>query len=317
VEQEFIDWLLESRIPSIRYLTLSALLARPSTDAGLQTAQQEIITTGPVPAILAGQTDNGAWAGDKNYYQPKYTSTHWSMMLLAELAADPADERLQRGADYMLEVCSKNPLPWLANKTYGLSCFWGNMLRYVAHCGRADDPRAEPFIDYLVRDVQNQDCHCPINAHLPCAWGAARALWGLAALPPGQRSAEVEAAIQTGLNFLLDSAYDLVKADYPTPGNINRRWFSLNFPLFYQADILFVLRLAAELDALDRRGAQSALAWLEAIRHRSGRWTGASPYRSRTYPELGAGQETDRWASLHAAIVMQKAGMMARSTASA
>ena len=58
--------------------------------------------TGPIPAILAGQTERGNWAGEHSYYTPKYTSTHWSMTLLAELAANPADERLRRGAEFML-----------------------------------------------------------------------------------------------------------------------------------------------------------------------------------------------------------------------
>jgi hypothetical protein len=307
MDQDFSDWLLESEIPSIRYLTLRHLLDRPESDAEVREARATIMTDGPVPAILAGQTASGAWAGENNYYQPKYTSTHWSMTLLAELAADGDDPRLQRGADHMLDVRQGDTLSWMAGSAYGLACFWGNMLRYVAHCGMADDPRAEPIIDYLIRDLQTENCHCTINADLPCAWGAARALWGLAALPAAQRTAEVEAAIQTGLEFLLESSYELIKADYPTPGDISSRWFSLNFPLFYQVDILFVLRVAAELGALDRPGAVAALDWLDEKRQRNGRWRGASPYRSRTYAELGGTAETRRWVSLFAARIL-KAG---------
>ena len=33
MDQDFIDWLLESEIPSIRYLTLRHLLDRPESDA--------------------------------------------------------------------------------------------------------------------------------------------------------------------------------------------------------------------------------------------------------------------------------------------
>ena len=68
----------------------------------MQAAQREMAATGPVFAILAGQTERGNWAGEQGYYTPKYTSTHWSMTLLAELAADPAGERLRRGVEFML-----------------------------------------------------------------------------------------------------------------------------------------------------------------------------------------------------------------------
>lgn len=310
MDQDFVQWLLDSRIPSISYLTLRHLLDRPETEAEVRAARAAIMTDGPVPAILAEQTERGSWAGEKSYYTPKYTSTHWSMMLLAELAADPADPRLQRGADFMLDIRNEDILTWMRGTVYGLGCFWGNLLRYVVHCGRGDDPRTRPVIAYLVRDLQTENCHCSINANLPCAWGAARALWGLAALPAEQRTPEVEAAIQTGLDFLLDSSYELVRADYPTPGSISSRWFSLNFPLFYQVDILFVLRVAAEFNALDRPGGWAALDWLAAKRQANGRWRGTSPYRSRTYKALGGAEETNRWVSLHTALILKQSAVL-------
>lgn len=307
MDQHLITWLMDSRIPSIRYWTLRNLLDRPETDAELQAARAAIMTEGPVPEILTGQTESGGWSGEKSYYTPKYTSTHWSMVLLTELAADPDDPRLQRGAEFMLKIRHEDLLGWTRAQSYGFGCFWGNMLRYVIHCGAVDDPRTQPIIAYLVHDSQTENCHCSINGNLPCAWGAARALWGLAGLPPEQRSPQVEAAIQTGLKFLLASSYELVKADYPTPGTIHSHWFSLNFPLFYQADILFVLRVAAELNALDRSGAQAALDWLAAKRQANGRWRGASPYRARTYRTLGDAEETSRWTSLQAAMIFKQA----------
>jgi hypothetical protein len=105
-------------------------------------------------------------------------------------------------------------------------------------------------------------------------------------------------------------------------------WRRLSFPLFYQADILFVLRLAAQLDALDRPGAQRALAWLEDRRNKQGRWRGASPFRSRTTMEVAPDrEETDRWVTLLALGVMGyqgsgigdrgSVGVQSRPTASA
>ena len=209
----------------------------------------------------------------------------------------------------MLDIRHTDILSHMRGTAYGFGCFWGNMLRYVAHCGRADDPRTQPVIAYLVRDLQTEHCHCSINANLPCAWGAARALWGLAALPSAHRTPEVEAAIQTGLSFLLASAYDLVKANYPTPGGVSSHWFSLNFPLFYQVDILFVLRVVAELGALEHPGARAALDWLTAKRQANGRWRGTSPYRARTYAALGDTEETSRWISLHAAMILKQSAL--------
>lgn len=263
---------------------------------------------GPVTAILQAQTANGAWSGEHTYYTPKYVSTHWSLMLLVELAVDGADARFRRGAEFMLDNTEMSSVGRLVEGRVGLSCFWGNLLRYALHAGWAGDPRLQQVVDYLVKDLQNQ-CRCEYNYGYACAWGAARALWGLAALP--ERSPEVERAIEHGLSFLIDSHSPAI-VDYPQPeqGQVHSLWRRLNFPLFYQADVLFILRVLAELGALQRPTAQPALDWLVERRQRNGRWRGSSPFRQRTWREIGDVQETNRWVSLQSAHVLQRAGRL-------
>ena len=107
----FIAWLLNASTPSIRYLTLRHLLDRPETDTGVRTARQDMKTTGPIPTILAGQTETGHWDGERSYYTPKYTSTHWSMLLLAELAFASAAPESKLAATWLLA----EPVCWWAN----------------------------------------------------------------------------------------------------------------------------------------------------------------------------------------------------------
>jgi hypothetical protein len=98
--------------------------------------------------------------------------------------------------------------------------------------------------------------------------------------------------------------HHLVAADYPTPGRIHPLWFRLNFPLFYQVDILFVLRVLTELGVADHPGAGAALDWLASRQMRNGRWRGANPYRQRTWSGIADGTDADRWATLHALRVL-------------
>lgn len=294
------DWLLTTSIPSIRYLTLRHLLGRSDTDPEVIALRQAMKTSGPIPAILAEQTEAGNWAGERSYYTPKYTSTHWSMLLLTELAADGTDPRLRRGAAFMLSATEDE----LREKKHGHSCFWGNVLRYALHCGFQDDNRTQDLVDKLTHDALETSWRCPINDDLPCAWGVARALWGLAAIPKGQWTSQTEAAIQHGVTWLLE-VHDLVEASYPTSGRVHPLWFRLNFPLFYQADILFVLRVLAELGTLDHLNAQLALEWLVARRKSHGHWRGASPFRRRTWAALADREDIDRWVTLQAEMIVQ------------
>ncbi len=103
-ESTFIDWLLQSSTPSIRYQTLTRLLDLPETDPSVHLVWHTMQAEGPIPAILEKQSETGAWTGERSFYTPKYTSTHWSMLLMVELGADPADPRLQRGARSVLDA---------------------------------------------------------------------------------------------------------------------------------------------------------------------------------------------------------------------
>lgn len=310
--EQLIEWLMDSPTPSIRYLTLRRLLGRDEDDADVQAARAAMSTTGPIPQILASQTAAGHWEGDATYYGRKYTGTHWSMILLAELSADPNDPRLRRGVEWMLEATRGHhmledrfdasvPSP----AQFGFTCFWGDILYYAVRAGFADDPRLEPIVAHVARNLDEGGCQCHINDYLPCAWGAVRSLWGLAALP--HKSDAVSASIEKALGFLLDPGYPLAQGAYPTPGKVHSMWADLNFPLFYQVDVLFTLRILAHLNALGRTGVQPALDWLEAKRLPNGRWKGISPYRSRTWKIFGDSQDCSRWVSLHAAYILQQA----------
>lgn len=312
---DLTQWLLDSTLPTIRYLTLRDLLDRPDDDAALRAERAAIMESGPVPAILDHQTETGAWQGERGYYTPKYVSGHWSMMLLGELYADAADTRVKRGVERILTDTDRNVQNELAAGTRNLSCLWGNILRYAVQFGYLDDPRTAALTDYLVRALVEGECPCVSNGFRSCAWGVVRTLWGLSLLPDAQRTPEVRRAIDGALDFIL-SDHALVEADYPVydGGKIHLLWFKLNFPLFYQTDILFTLRVLGEMDALHRPEAAPALDWLESLRDSRGRWRGVSPYRSRTWKALGNSAETNRWVSLQAATILKRAGRVSQSS---
>ena len=317
IVDDFIHWLLASPTPSIRYLTLRRLLDREEDAPDVQIEREAMRTSGPIPAILEKQAADGHWDSDLGYYGPKYVGNHWSMLLLMELAVDPDDPRLSRGVDFMLSALLKNKSRNVNTvlDTYnpsipgadqlGLSCLWGNVIRYAAYCHRADDPRLRPFVDYVIHNLDSGGSRCKINGSLPCAWGAIRALWALAALPVSSEAAE--SAIREGLSFMLDANNSLATGDYPTPGSVHKLWGKLSFPLFYQADVLFALRVLGELNALGHPGVQPALDWLASQRRLNGRWRGTSPYGSRTWEVRGDSEDTSRWVSLHAATVLKQA----------
>lgn len=305
-ENQFVDWLLASDIPTIRFLTLVKLNRLPISHPDVLATMVDMRNVGPIPMILRNQTSTGSWIGEKSYYTPKYTSTHWSMLLLEELRADTKHHWLLRGVDFMLDRTEDEAKEHVENKQHGLECFWGNVLRYSIAFGSPEDPRLINITRILVENALQAGWRCPYNDDNPCAWGVVRTLWGLAVLPSGMFPEPRKSAIEAGVQFLLGKNR-LITADYPVrdTGGVHPLWKRMNFPLFYQADILFVLRTLKEVGALDQPGAGAAINWLLERRGMDGRWRGASPFRSRTWKEMGDRNETNRWVSLQAALILE------------
>ena len=301
-----VPWLLERSDPAVRALTLRHLLDRGPRDAELREARQDAMSSPPISTILKRQRPEGAWPGPdlKQWDASKYKGTHWSNLLLVEYGADPNDPRVRRGARWILDALG-NPkasgLDWIFGRDHGVSCFTGSVVRYVAAAGYGTDARLEPLVQRLVGESKKYDAACYINGEQPCAWGYARLVWGLAALPETARPREVQRTLRRGVEFLL--SYRVERGRYPTDTAPSYLWRQLSFPLFYQADVLFVLRALDAAGAIDDDRAQPAIGWLLARQDERGRWGGRSPYAARMPSRVDA----SKWVTLQACTILKHA----------
>ncbi len=298
-----MPWLLEKRDPAVRALTLRQVLDRGPRDAELREAQQRAMSSPPISTILKRQRAEGNWPGTP-IYGPKYQGTHWSNLMLTEYGADPGDPRIRRAARYVLDALGDPKsagMDWVFERDHGASCFVGNAVRYVSLAGYGTDARLEPLVQRLVRESKKFDAACWINGEDPCAWGYARLVWGLAALPEAARTREVERTLRRGVEFLL--SYKLERGRYPTATEPSYLWRQLSFPLFYQADVLFVLRAIDAAGAIDDARAQTAIAWLLSRQDTRGRWAGRAPYADRMPSKVDA----SKWVTLQVVTLLKHA----------
>src|SRR5206468_12761675 len=85
-EDPAVNWLLESDDPSIRYLTLTEILNRPSDSKEVLAAKKQIPSGPIVNTLLSGQRADGAFG--VHPYQ-KSTGAHWRLASLVELGIPP------------------------------------------------------------------------------------------------------------------------------------------------------------------------------------------------------------------------------------
>src|SRR5512143_56240 len=137
-----LSWLLEPdpANPGVRYFALRDLLGCPEDDPEVQQARRDVMSQGPLPQILAAQNPDGSWTPRDAGYQ----GTGFQLELLAELGADPSDERVQRAGRYVLDhslavnEAFSYVTPPVPSKT--VHCHNGMQACALLHLGFGDDP---------------------------------------------------------------------------------------------------------------------------------------------------------------------------------
>ena len=99
-----LPWLLESENPGVRYLALRDLFDLSPNDKKLISARKSAHKEGPIAKVLSKMEKEGYWVREGPGYNPKYRSTVWSLILLAQLGASASeDKRVAQACNYVLD----------------------------------------------------------------------------------------------------------------------------------------------------------------------------------------------------------------------
>ncbi|HEX5943104.1 MAG TPA: hypothetical protein VFY66_12545, partial [Anaerolineales bacterium] len=156
LREDPLPWLLESGDPGVRYLALRDLLDLPPDDQKLKSARKAAHKEGPIAAVLAKMNEEGYWVTPGPGYNPKYRSTVWSMILLAQLGASMnEDKRIEQACNYLLDHMAEGGL--FTSTTSGapsgtIDCLQGNLVWSLMELG-CDDPRLEKAYEWMARTV--------------------------------------------------------------------------------------------------------------------------------------------------------------------
>lgn len=305
-----LPWLLERSDPGVRHLALRELFDCSPDDPDVVESRRAAMRVDPVAAILAAQQPDGHWEKPGPGYATKYRGTVWQLIFLDQLGADPADPAVRRACEYVLSHTQATTGGFGASGAISaaappppssvIHCLNGNLLRALLGFGWIDDPRVARAIEWQARAITGKGVErwyatgtcgpgfaCAANERQACAWGAIKALGGLARIPVERRSPLVTQAIDAGVAFLL--CRDPADADYPAGwGNErpNGSWFKPGFPSGYVADVLQNLEVLVELGAAKDPRLDRAVAWLLAKQGGDGRWRNQYAYNGKTWVDF-------------------------------
>jgi hypothetical protein len=282
---------------------------------------------GPIATILAKMQKEGYWVQPGPGYNPKYKSTVWSVILLAQLGASiDTDERIATACLYMLDhgLTKYGQFTVTGSPSGTLDCLQGNLCGSLFDLG-CTDPRLDKAFEWMARSVTGEGVApmtdkkatlryyaskcgpvfaCSGTYRKPCAWGAVDVMLAFGKLPVEKRTPLINNAIKTGVDFLFSK--DPAKADYPIgfspkpSGKPSGNWWKFGFPNFYVSDILQIAEALARLGYGKDPRLANALKIIREKRDSQGRWLLEYDYTGKTWVDFGPRKQPNKWVTLRA-----------------
>ncbi len=325
-----LDWLLEKENPGVRYLTLRDLVKAHGKE--LDEAKKKAHKEGPIAEILSGMEKEGYWVKPGVGFFPLYTRTPWELMLLAQLGADiNMDKRIGIACNYTLDNSLTKYGHFTSQGTPRGTwiCVQGNLCCSLLELG-CTDPRLDKAYEMMTRIVTGEGIApvtdrkaelryysaemcgpgyaCGGTYRKPCAWGAIKILLAFGKLSAGKRTTMMNAAIKTGVDFLLST--DPVKAEYPfgispkPDAKPSQNWWKFGFPSFYVSDIIQNVEALARLGYGKDPRLANAIQLIKDKQDNQGRWLMEHNYAGRILVDFGPKKQPNKWVTLRALRVL-------------
>ncbi len=288
--QAAIEWLLQSRDPSVRYWTRVDVLGESPDTPAVRVARAEIPRGARVRKLLAGQgagrRKNQSLArhagGFGVHPYKKWNGAHWRLVSLVELGIPANDPRVRAAADQVLGWLTSDEhrarIKTIDGRTRRCGSQEGNALAVCSRLGLVDDARVRGLArDLIAWQWKDGGWNCDVtpSARHSSFYESLAPLWGLIEYHRATGDTDALGAANRAAELFL--AHRLFRSSR-TGKVINPNWLKLHYPLYWHYDILQALVILARLRPLDDPRMQEALDLIEAKRLPNGCWKAEAFY---------------------------------------
>jgi hypothetical protein len=270
-------WLSDPAQPAARYRYLVDMEGLKPDSKDAAAARRQIPRRGWAGDILKAQDKRGFWVHRDSLYVPKYVSTNWRLLVLADLGLTADHPGVRRAVDLLMEDYGSTAGPLGGKKRGPHLCFTGNAARMMILLGLGGDPRVRASLDWLADEQLDDggwDCFGRRKGTLD-GW---EGLAAYAALGRRRWTRRWKAAVERGAEFYLERGLLREERNRYLP------WERLHYPVHYYYDVLVGLETLVRLGYGDDRRLRPAVDLLERKRRPDGTW---SP--EAVHPDLGRG----------------------------
>lgn len=303
LEQQIIEWLLEGDV-SIQYQVWRDLPGYEKEDL-----QNSIPLKGWGLQYLSKRHPAGHW-GDR-FYQPKWISTHYTLLDLRNLSFPPNHELVRESILLVLDMdragdggIQLGP----GTKQYSDVCVNGMFLNYASYF-RMPESKLQSIVDSLLLEVMPDggfNCRTLRSGAKHSSFHSTiSVLEGLTEFKKSgytYRRDEISVAIASAVEFLL--IHHLFLSDR-SGKVINKDFLKFSYPCRWRYDILRALD-CFRYAGIDRDNRMTeALTYLSDKRNSNGTWNMPAAYPGKVHFEMEQAGKPGRWNTLRAIRVLK------------
>ena len=306
VSENLIKWLLKGDI-SVQYQVHRDLL-----DSEKKQLRQKIAKEGWGAAFLTCRNQDGHWG--RKYYQPKWTSTHYTLLDLKNLGIDPDITEIQETLKMVLEQEKGEDGGINPSSTIKVSdvCLNGMVLNYAAYFG-AEEKLLKSIVDFiLLQQMKDGGFNCNFNrkgAVHSSLHSTLSVIEGIAEYAKGgykYRLRELQSVEKDSREFILQ--HRLFRSDR-TGKIIDPKMLMLSYPSRWRYDILRALDYFQSAGMQYEPRMNEAIAILQEKRKVDGTWPLQTRHAGRTHFEMEKVGKSSRWNTLRALRVLKHFGL--------
>ncbi|MGB5236141.1 MAG: hypothetical protein WBM43_12845 [Flavobacteriaceae bacterium] len=303
-EQQIIDWLLEGDV-SIQYQVFRDLLDKQKPEL-----QERIAHEGWGKRLLSERKANGHW-GDR-FYQPKWTSTHYTLLDLRNLNLHPQNDIVKATIDQVLESGkAEDGGIRLGPSTSHHSdvCVNGMFLNYSSYF-KTHEKKLHSIVDSILeeimpdggfncRTIRSGATHSSLHSTISVLEG----LGEFRNTGSAYRSEDIDRAIKTAEEFVL--MHKLFISDR-TGEIINKNFLKLTYPCRWKYDILRALDYFQYVGHQWDDRMYKTIKVLVEKQKSTGTWTMQAAHPGQVYFTMEKAGKPSRWNTLRVLRVLKQ-----------
>ena len=297
-----IEWLLEGDV-SIQYQTYRDLLQLNKNDL-----QNRIENEGWGADFLSRQNKNGHWGTD--FYQPKWTSTHYTLLDIKNLAISPRLMQIKKTIEFICKQYKAADGGINPGKTITRSdlCINGMFLNYACYFG-AEEDHLRTIVDFILSlQMPDGGFNCKINrsgavhSSLHTTISILEGIQEFEANKYRYRVEELKKVRDESIEFILEHRLFLSS----TNGSIiDKKFTLLSFPSRWKYDILRTLDFFQKAQISYDTRMDDAVSILISKKNKNGKWPLQAKHPGQTHFDMEKTGSESRWNTLRALRVLK------------